>query len=98
MQAPTAIRAMNAVEYHIVSSVFGAMLPDRGRILITNGAGLDGRAFTIPSSLLSNGALLAPFGLVANGLAAYANRLSNLTFFMNVGADYNALAAKSLSQ
>jgi hypothetical protein len=94
LQPPTAIRPMNALEYHIVSSVFGTTLPDRHRILITNAAGVDGRAFTIPTSLLSSGAImLAPFGLLTNALVASVNGMTSLGFLMNVGTDYNALAA-----
>jgi hypothetical protein len=48
IELPSKLREMSEAEYRIVSSVFGNTLPSRFRILITNAAGLNGRAFTIP--------------------------------------------------
>ena len=48
IELPTKIREMSDAEYRIVSAVFGSTLPYRFRILITNAAGVNGRAFTIP--------------------------------------------------
>ena len=82
---------MNSSEYSIVSGVFGATLPSRTRILITNGAGLDGRAFTIPTSLISLLGL-SSLSLLTGGLLGYLNSAINSAYLMNVGNHYLSLS------
>lgn len=88
---PTSARFMNLKEYEIVSGVFGDTLPYRRRILITNGAGVDGRAFTIPTSLVST--LL---GTAATGylglISGYLTSFINAGYLINVGDSYSKLA------
>jgi hypothetical protein len=52
LKPPTKARMISLLEYPISSGVFGATLPYPGRILITDAAGLNGRPFTIPTSLI----------------------------------------------
>ena len=88
---PTNIRFMNLKEYEIVSKVFGDTLPYRRRILITNGAGLEGRAFTIPTSLISTllGTAAAGFLGVVSG---YMTSFMNAGYVISVGDKYDKLA------
>jgi hypothetical protein len=76
---------MSVGEYHIVSGVFGNTLPSRNRITITNGAGLNGRAFTIPTSLVSLVLGIAPSGSVSTAV-------QTSDYLINVGSDYDTLA------
>ena len=83
---------MSPVEYHIVSGVFGATLPYRARILVTDAAGMDGRAFTIPTSLVSTLLGMAPGAfMIGAAVGGYLGSFLNLAYLMNVGADYDTL-------
>lgn len=95
ISAPTGARFMNLQEYEIVTRVFGNTLPARQRIIITNGAGLNGRAFTIPTSLIRTilGTAAAtmvagPVGLLAGTASGYLTSFINLAYLMNVGSAY----------
>jgi len=90
--APTKVRLMNSLEYGIVSGVFGATLPSPSRILITNGAGLDGRPFTIPTSLLSLFGW-SSIALLPGGLLGYLHSAINVAYLINVGKHYNSLSS-----
>jgi hypothetical protein len=92
LKPPTQIRRISSLEYHIVSGVFGNTLPHQSRILVTDAAGLDGRAFTIPTSLTSmipvvNLALFLP-----TVLGSYLGSVINIAYLINVGAFYSTLA------
>ena len=93
LQPPTKIRTMSPVEYHIVSGVFGATLPYRSRILVTNAAGMDGRAFTIPTSLVSTILGMNPALFLPTAIVGYLGSIVNLAYLMNVGRDYNTLGS-----
>lgn len=73
-----------------MEQVFGNTLPYRHRIAITNGAGIDGRAFTIPTSLITT--LL---GTIATGFAGiitgYLTSSVNAGYLINVGDKYDSL-------
>ena len=98
MLPPTSVRLLNDAEWKIVERVFTAdKLPYRWRLLVTNGAGADGQAFTIPTSLLTM-ALPAAFfsvvmknplitAIVALGSATIGTALSfvNAGYIMRVG-------------
>jgi len=74
---------MSLPEYDIVTRVFGDTLPYRFRIIITDGAGLDNRPFTIPTSLVTT--LLGAAGAGFLGVAAgYLTRFINVSYLMNV--------------
>jgi hypothetical protein len=79
---------MSHGEYALVDRVFGGTLPHRFRILVTDGAGLDGRAFTVPSSLI--GTFLGTEELLANVTGGLSVSM-NLGFLMNVGEDFAGL-------
>jgi hypothetical protein len=89
---PTRMRAMSTAEYHIVSGVFGDTLPYRARIVVTDAAGLDGRAFTIPTSLVSTLLGMAPGAFLIGALGGYLGSIVNLAYLVNVGSDYDTLA------
>lgn len=92
IERPTKIRVMSEAEYGIVSRVFGDTLPYKFRIWITNAAGIDGRAFTIPTSLISSILNVPMQGFFAL-TGGYATSFINLAYLINVGsANYNALA------
>ena len=78
---------MSLPEYDIVTRVFGDTLPYRFRIIITDGAGLDNRPFTIPTSLVTT--LLGAAGAGFLGVAAgYLTSFINVAYLMNVGEAY----------
>jgi hypothetical protein len=82
---------MSASEYGIVSRVFADTLPYRIRILITDAAGEDGRAFTIPTSLLSAIAGINPANFLASVTVGYLSSFINLAYLINVGDEYDSL-------
>lgn len=101
MKPPTSVRLLNDAEWKIVARVFTTdKLPYRWRLLVTNGAGANGRAFTIPTSLLTMAAPAAFFAavtknplitaIVALGSAAVGTVLSfmNAGYIMSVGPDF----------
>jgi len=101
MKAPTKVRLLRDAEWKIVERVFTAdKLPYRWRLLVTDGAGADGRAFTIPTSLLTTAAPVAFFAavmknplitaIVAVGSAAVGTVFSfaNAGYIMSVGPDF----------
>jgi hypothetical protein len=87
---PTTARFMSVDEYAIVSRVMGATLPYRYRIIITDGAGLDNRPFTIPTSLVTTilGTAAAPFLAPVIALGGYLGSAINLAYLINVGSAY----------
>jgi hypothetical protein len=91
LKPPTKVRMMNGLEYQIARSVFGSTLPHPARILITNAAGLNGRAFTIPSSAFLTVFGINPATLLPSLLGSYIGSAINLAYFMNVGRDYGVL-------
>ncbi len=92
IQIPTKIRKMNLAEYEIVTRVMGDTLPYRIRILITNGAGVDGRAFTIPTSLISTVLGMPATGFFGGVALGYLASAINLAYLINVGDDYDKLS------
>jgi hypothetical protein len=93
LKPPTRVRTMSPAEYQIVSGVFGATLPHPSRILVTNAAGLNGRPFTIPTSLLSSIFGAHPALILPSAIAGYLGSVVNLAYLMNVGSSYNTLAS-----
>ena len=95
IQLPTRIREMSAAEYAIVSGVCGDTLPYRFRIWITDAAGVDGRAFTIPTSLISTILEMPETGFFAGVAVGYVASIVNLAYLINVGTDYGTLATSA---
>lgn len=93
LSAPTKIRLMSETEYRIVSPVFGGTLPRRSRIIVTNSAGLNGRAFTIPTSLVSTALGANPAFFLPSVWTGYLASVVNLGYLMNVGRDYSLLSS-----
>lgn len=81
---------MDAGEYEVVSRVFGNTLPDRKKIIVTNAAGLQGRAFTIPMALLS-GILGVSAPAFHAALRAFLGDSLTDAFIISVGGNYNNL-------
>ncbi len=92
IQLPTKIRVMNGAEYAIVSRVFGDTLPYKFRIWITNAAGKDGRAFTIPTSLVATILAIPVTGFLGGVIGGYVASALNLAYLINVGDDYDKLS------
>lgn len=90
---PTKIRVMNNLEYEIVSQVFGNTLPYKVRIWITNGAGKDGRPFTIPTSLIASILAIPVAGFFGGVVGGYVASALNLAYLINVGDSYNKLSS-----
>jgi hypothetical protein len=86
---------MSEPEYTIVSRVFGDTIPYRFRIIITNAAGKDGRAFTIPSSLLSLIPGVVPGDFIGAIGVGYLSSFVNLAYLINVGSDYDKLTTSA---
>ena len=86
---------MNSAEYKIVTRVMGDTLPYRYRIIITNGAGVDNRPFTIPTSLVGTilGSAAAPFLAPIIALGGYLSSIVNLAYLMNVGTAYSDMSS-----
>lgn len=89
---PTSARLMSSAEYSICEDVFGDTLPMRFRIIITNGAGASGRAFTIPTSLITTILGTAATGF-AGAIGGYLTSFINVGYVINVGRHYNSLAS-----
>jgi hypothetical protein len=94
---PTSARLMSLSEYQLVSRVFGNTLPWRQRIIVTNGAGVDNRPFTIPTSLVSVllGAAATSFVVpitVTVGVGSLTSFM-NMGYIMNVGSAYPNLGS-----
>lgn len=87
---PTSARFMSSAEHLLVSRVYGHTLPWRQRIIVTNGAGVDNRPFTIPTSLIrvllgaAASGFLAPITAAIGSLTTFIN----LGYLMNVGSAY----------
>jgi hypothetical protein len=94
---PTSARFMNENEYAIVQRVMGNTLPYRIRIVITNGAGVDNRPFTIPTSLVTSllGAAASGFMAPIAALGGYLTSFMNLAYLMNVGSAYPDMSSKN---
>ncbi len=91
---PTSVRFMNDAEYQIVTRVCGDTLPFRLRILITNGAGLDDRPFTIPTSLISTLLGTAATGF-AGALAGYLTSFINVGYVISVGSAFHDMSSSN---
>lgn len=89
---PTSARLMSSTEYSICEGVFKDTLPFRFRIIITNGSGAGGRAFTIPTSLITTILGTAAAGF-AGAVGGYLTSFMNLAYLINVGNDYSKLAS-----
>ena len=88
IKIPTEIRPMTWGEYNLLTGrVYGSTLLARWRILITNGAGIDGRAFCIPTSLISTLGATTAAGFLGL-LAGYLTSFINVGYLMNVGGAY----------
>jgi hypothetical protein len=89
--APSSVRLLNDDEWAIVTRVFGwSNLPFQARIFITDGTGLGGAPFTIPTSAITTvfGTLvgaLTIIGALAGVAGGYLASAVNLGFLMNVG-------------
>ena|SRR5271165_6020235 len=99
MHAPTSVRWLTIDEWNIVDRVFGNTLPWRRRILITNGAGLNGRPFTIPTALITAlpvaistafATLITknPVFFAGGALLGELNSITNMAYLINVGPDF----------
>lgn len=97
IRVPTSARFMNPSEYEIVERVFGDTLPFRVRIIITNGAGLDNRPFTIPTSLVTTILGTAASGFLAPlaALGGYLTSFVNMAYLMNVGTAYSDMSSSN---
>lgn len=99
---PTRFRPLSDHEWKIVDTVFGDTLPYRWRVYLSDGVGLQGRAFTVPTSAITSALGLAAFAnpLGAGGPIAAAPRIAlgtmfgelasatNLGYVINMGPDY----------
>src|SRR5512143_2375235 len=94
VRAPTSGRLLTVNEWAIVTRVFGSTLPMRERVIVTNGAGIDGRPFTIPTSLITSLPVVAstafatfvtkiPLFLAGGALIAELMSVGNLAYLMN---------------
>ncbi|MCS6873850.1 MAG: hypothetical protein N2Z23_00785 [Pyrinomonadaceae bacterium] len=97
MRFPTRFRFLSKQEHIIASEVFGKKVPSRRKIIITNGAGLGDRAFTIPFSLilvLFMTLAAIPMGFITTITVFITTVLStslNFGYFVNVGKAYSNL-------
>ncbi|RUQ35598.1 MAG: hypothetical protein EKK71_11885 [Candidatus Competibacteraceae bacterium] len=91
---PTAARLMSDAEYRIVTRVCGDTLPYRFRIIVTNGAGMSNRPFTIPTSLISTLLGTAATGF-AGAIAGYVTSFINVGYVMNVGTAYSDMSTSN---
>ena len=87
---PTKARFMNHKEYEVVTRVMGDTLPYRIRIIVTNGAGVDERPFTIPTALVDTllKTAAAPFLAPVTAVSGYLSSFMNAGYLMNVGSAY----------
>jgi hypothetical protein len=93
IELPTKFRLMSSGEYDIVTRVMGDTLPYRQRIIITDACGVDGRAFTIPTSLLSMIGMV-PSNFLSALPIGYLASIINLAYLINVGSScYDKLAS-----
>ena len=76
------------------SAVFGNTLPLRGRIGVTNGAGADGRPFTIPTSLISTVLGITTPAFLSAVALGYVGSAVNLAYLINAGSAYDKLATR----
>lgn len=92
IELPTKVRFMNSTEYDIVKRVMGDTLPSRYRIWVTDACGERGRAFTIPTSLISSILSIPTSGFFAGISLGYLSSFLNLAYLVNVGStNYNIL-------
>jgi hypothetical protein len=94
IQIPTRVRFMNRSEYALVKRVVGDTLPWRRTIIITNGAGESGRAFTIPLSFATAvfGSAIAPLLAPLILAQSFLFSIANAGYLMNVGNDFNDMS------
>lgn len=82
---------------HRVSHCFRRVwwtLPSPSRIFITDAAGLNGRPFTIPTSLVSSILGLNPALLLPSAILGYLGSIINVAYLINVGSSYSTLGTK----
>lgn len=82
---------ISPLEYRISSGVFGAALPHPARILITDAAGLNGRPFTMPTSLIPAVLGMNPVTFLPAAIGGYLGSVLNLAYLINAGKSYNTL-------
>jgi hypothetical protein len=94
---PSQVRFMNSDEYDIVKRVTGDTLPWRVRIIVTDGAGAEGRPFTIPTSLVTTllGSAASGFLAPLAAFAGYVGSVTNLGYLMNVGSAYSDMSGSN---
>jgi hypothetical protein len=93
IELPTKIRMMSRAEHKIATDVMGDTLPYRYRIVITDACGVNGRAFTIPTSLISSILSIPVTGFFGGISLGYLTSFINLAYLINVGsANYDQLA------
>ena len=88
IKIPSKIRWVTNAEYSMVYRVFGSSLPMSSRIFVTDGAGLEGRPFTIPFSLLSTLGATVVGGFVGLLGGYLTSGIANLAYFINAGDFY----------
>ena len=93
LKPPSKVRTISPLEYQIASGVFGATLPYPSRILVTDAAGMNGRPFTIPTSLIPTVLGMTPVTFLPGAIAGYLGSVLNLAYLMNVGNSYNTLGS-----
>lgn len=97
MKLPTRFRFLSSDEYLLVSEIFGCSVPSRRRIILTNGEGFGGRAFTIPISLVLIfvlAILALPMGFVTFAtvlLSALLSSSLNFGYLISLGKNYSNL-------
>jgi hypothetical protein len=98
-RVPTRVRLLEADEWSIATCVFNSStLPFRARVFITNGCGIDGRPFTIPSSLISSLPMIMALALTGLAIAELTS-IVNLAYIIFVGPDfYPDLSATATNQ
>jgi hypothetical protein len=82
------MRSPTNAEWRVIHEVFGGMVPPQDRILITSVAGLHGRPFTIPGSLVMGGAAgIGEFVPVLGQIVLIAGLLEHLwdKYLLNMG-------------
>lgn len=89
---PTKVRWLTDDEWSIVRGVFWDTLPYRQRIFLTDAAGENGRAFAIPTSVITGavgtafgGALAGPAGAALGAMLNWGLSFANVGYVIGVG-------------
>lgn len=93
LKPPSKVRMISPLEYRIASGVFGPTLPYPARILVTDAAGLNGRPFTIPTSLIPAVLGMNPVTFLPATVGGYLGSVLNWAYLLNMGRYYNTLAS-----